>query len=208
MGRSVLIMQKYTKLKDQRKELLRLRSVNDIKRGVSKPDHKLNKELNKKIPSSVLLNSSCHMCEVTLEFDTNWAPCDARKRYYACKPCKSKKDRDVYTPRRSRSPERLEMENLRKLIWKKDNPGYVNFNNKLRAETKNCRTPAWADLDAIRAIYEEASILNKEHGPRSYHVDHIIPLQGKTVSGLHVENNLQILKASDNLAKSNKYVQQ
>ena len=68
--------------------------------------------------------------------------------------------------------------------------------------------PAWSDPEAIRKIYEDCSALNEKHGPRSYHVDHIVPLQGKTVSGLHVENNLQILKAVDNLKKSNKYVQQ
>lgn len=59
------------------------------------------------------------------------------------------------------------------------------------------RTAPWADLAAIREIYETA--LPGEH------VDHIIPLQGALVSGLHVENNLQHLDATENLSKSNAF---
>jgi hypothetical protein len=40
---------------------------------------------------------------------------------------------------------------------------------------------------------------------RPFHVDHIIPLQGKLVSGLHVHNNLQILPAGANIRKGNKF---
>jgi len=59
------------------------------------------------------------------------------------------------------------------------------------------RTPRWANLEKIKQIY-----LKRKKG---YHVDHIVPLQAKNVSGLHVENNLQYLTAKQNISKGNKY---
>lgn len=59
------------------------------------------------------------------------------------------------------------------------------------------RTPSWANLDKIKEIFKNC--------PKGYHIDHIIPLQGKLVSGLHVENNLQYLTGEENLKKQNKY---
>ena len=43
--------------------------------------------------------------------------------------------------------------------------------------------------------------MNQKH----HHVDHIIPLHGKLVSGLHVESNLQVITQAANCTKSNKY---
>ena len=59
------------------------------------------------------------------------------------------------------------------------------------------RTPAWADLEAIKKFYNNC--------PKGYHVDHIVPLQGTNVSGFHVLNNLQYLTAAENWSKGNKY---
>ena len=58
-------------------------------------------------------------------------------------------------------------------------------------------TPSWANLDIIREIYANAE---------GMHVDHIIPLQGELVCGLHVENNLQYLTPKENLQKSNTFI--
>lgn len=74
---------------------------------------------------------------------------------------------------------------------------------KRRAAKRNA-LPAWADRDAIRSIYEEAKAKIKATG-QSWHVDHIIPLSGKFVCGLHVPANLRIIPGADNLRKSNKY---
>lgn len=68
--------------------------------------------------------------------------------------------------------------------------------SKYRA-SKIDRTPSWADLDKIKEIYNNC--------PKGYHVDHIVPLQGELVSGLHVENNLQYLTMSDNCSKNNSF---
>lgn len=66
------------------------------------------------------------------------------------------------------------------------------------------RTPVWADRDAIMAIYAECERLTYETG-FAYNVDHVVPLQGELVSGLHVENNLQILLAIQNAIKGNRF---
>lgn len=65
-------------------------------------------------------------------------------------------------------------------------------------------TPAWTDLTAIKQFYIEAQQLTKETGI-PHEVDHIIPIQGKLVSGLHVPANLQILTEKQNQTKNARY---
>ena len=79
---------------------------------------------------------------------------------------------------------------------------YVARLNKRRA-VKFSATPLWADLEAIKRIYKESRRVSIETGIL-HHVDHIVPLQGGIVSGLHVEYNLQIIPAKQNLSKANK----
>jgi hypothetical protein len=63
-------------------------------------------------------------------------------------------------------------------------------------------TPVWADLEAINDFYREAARVTRETGI-PHDVDHVIPLQGKNVCGLHVETNLQVLPRAANRRKWN-----
>lgn len=71
----------------------------------------------------------------------------------------------------------------------------------LRSRRVRQAQPQWADPDAIALIYLEAQ-------RKGMHVDHIVPLKGKTVCGLHVESNLQLLQPTENLRKRNKFSQE
>lgn len=81
--------------------------------------------------------------------------------------------------------------------YKRENKGRINAANRARVAHIKRATPPWANLDAIEQMYIEAAQLGM-------HVDHVIPLRGKFVSGLHVENNLQLLPPVENHRKYNK----
>lgn len=71
------------------------------------------------------------------------------------------------------------------------------------ARHRHMRRAPWADSKAIAAMYAEARRLTAETGI-PHHVDHIVPLQGEFVSGLHVETNLRVIPGIDNIRKRNK----
>lgn len=71
---------------------------------------------------------------------------------------------------------------------------------KRRIDALRCATPAWGNKKAIKAFYSEANRLTNETGIL-HEVDHIVPIQGRKVCGLHVEHNLQILPKVENVRK-------
>ena len=91
--------------------------------------------------------------------------------------------------------------------WAKANPGNCAARCAKRRAAKLQATPPWLTeqhFADIGKFYAEAAKLQATDGIKR-HVDHIYPLQGKTVCGLHVPWNLQILTAVDNRRKSVTY---
>jgi hypothetical protein len=96
--------------------------------------------------------------------------------------------------------------NEEKADWAKRNSGRVLAWCRKRQLAKKQRTPQWLTQDdhwLIEQAYELAALRSKMFG-FPWHVDHVIPLNGKTVSGLHVPSNLQVIPGSENSRKGNR----
>lgn len=111
-----------------------------------------------------------------------------------CANCELVKDEDDFSLNKSRS---TGYNTHCKECYKDTTRSYQREYQKNRKLLKINRVPSWADRDKIKEIYHNC--------PKGYHVDHIIPLQGKLVSGLHIETNLQYLLAEDNIKKRNNF---
>lgn len=125
---------------------------------------------------------------------------------YKCKLCLSEKRKDKYVN---------DYENVRRINrkavseYQKRNKDINAAKTALYNSRKNNRTPTWLskdDISKIKSIYKMCRAISKKTEV-PHQVDHIVPLNGELVSGLHVPWNLQILPKSDNLSKSNKLIE-
>jgi hypothetical protein len=91
--------------------------------------------------------------------------------------------------------ENKEKEIARALKWTKENPESVRISRLKATTNRNLRIVGWTDFDNIKEFYQNM--------PEGMTEDHIIPLQGKKVSGLHVSWNLQYLTHKQNSEKHN-----
>lgn len=97
--------------------------------------------------------------------------------------------------------------NARCLDWQRKNPGKVREIAMRRHAVKKQRTPLWLSDEHVAEmvkIYDRAAQIQELTGIETQ-VDHIVPLQGENVSGLHVPWNLQIMSGTANRRKWNKY---
>lgn len=140
------------------------------------------------------------------------------KRYFTGKPCRNGhiSERKVANKtcvtcsaiaRSVWSEKNRHKDNSYKAKWNKDNKDKKLVLTRKRQIGKINRTPRWlTDFDKlkIKCIYSIAAMLTREN-KEPWHVDHIIPLQGKHVSGLHVPSNLQFIRGKENSKKFNKF---
>ena len=157
----------------------------------------------------------CPKCEKTLDFSSfykNKGRSDGYQGY--CKDCKKQRDRQYDSEHREkvnayarghRAKNKTHLIHL-KTYREKAKPIRAKLQMK-RKVAKLKRMPSWLtefDLLKIKCYYQVAAMYSRESG-FDWHVDHVIPLQGKNVSGLHVPSNLQIIPAIENMRKSNQY---
>lgn len=76
--------------------------------------------------------------------------------------------------------------------------------SRRRAMRIKLATPAWVDFDEIALLVLERDRLEAETG-EAHHIDHIVPIAGRNVCGLHVHHNMRVIPAIDNLRKNNKF---
>jgi 5-methylcytosine-specific restriction endonuclease McrA len=92
-------------------------------------------------------------------------------------------------------------------VWRKNNAHKKAAQQAKRRAQKRDATPIWLTEDMLKEIEyiyflaSDVGILTGEE----YHVDHIIPINGDGICGMHVPWNLQVISKDDNLRKSNKW---
>lgn len=147
-------------------------------------------------------NYTCTACELVIssrsQLKNRPKVLERKKAYY-----QNNKEHHYKQTRRWVEANRA-LANEYKYKYRRNNKTKYCFYAMKRICKKLNATPLWADLEAIQAVYAEAALITEKTGIK-HHVDHIIPLQGRLVSGLHVEYNLQIISAQDNVVKSNKF---
>lgn len=114
-----------------------------------------------------------------------------------CWDCRTIANRQATAKHRTANPNNSSEANC---VWAKRNPGKTAAQSMERRAAKLDRIVPWTEHDEIEKFYKEASSLELT-------VDHIVPLRGREVSGLHVLANLQMLTQSENSAKGNRFKQ-
>lgn len=127
---------------------------------------------------------SCKTIKLKKEFTTDTHKSDNLD--FNCKSCNKSTNKNWYNDNKDYHVQYLH-----------NNRASFNHNTAKRRAIKAAAIPSWANMEKIKDIYLNC--------PEGYHVDHIVPLQGKYVCGLHVETNLQYLTIEENLSKGNTF---
>jgi 5-methylcytosine-specific restriction endonuclease McrA len=145
--------------------------------------------------------TKCNVFKSKSEFNKNLVAKDGLQ--FRCIPCKKEQNKQTYLKNGHLWKSRKNIDGKQHYVQYKE-----HYMNKARNRLRNLemRTPQWANEFFINEAYDLARLRTQMLGT-AWHVDHIIPLQGKNVCGLHVEYNLQVIPAKENLKKSNKFLE-
>lgn len=143
---------------------------------------------------------NCTTCRIEQPV-SNFSKFHASKDGYhnQCKSCVK-----IYRSTRIKAAKEYRLNNKQKIDqqnyeWRIRNRGRRCAQQRAREEAKHKRTPKWLTQEHK----EQMIVLYIEASSKGLHVDHIVPLRGKYVSGLHVPWNLQLLTPHENLTKKN-----
>ena len=155
--------------------------------------------------------SSCKTTKEAVDFNKRVRSKDGLQTH--CRNCMKKYQKKYNTNNK-------EVNRLRVKKWREENPErnkqtareWQHKNkHKFAAKTQKRRaaklnaTPPWLNEDhkfMLEEIYELRDLRSQATGV-VHHVDHIVPLRGTAVCGLHVPWNLQVIPATDNIRKGN-----
>lgn len=155
--------------------------------------------------SKDLCSSYCRECtkaRANAAYSKNKEVHNARSNAY--RRSNMPKIREIAAKYRDKNRERI---NAYSNEWVRENRLNSTLNTAKYRSAKLQRTPNWlseSDHLRIKCYYQVAAMRSKE-SDQYWHVDHIIPLKGKLVSGLHVPNNLRVIPATENKRKTNRY---
>ena len=131
-------------------------------------------------------------CNVVLVVDKNTTQNKLDNSKYRCTECTRphhRKNEPKRDPNRDRN----------------EDPVAKSERRVMRRALKLKAVPSWACRKAITEIFRTRDALNKIYGKGAYHADHIVPLKGENVCGLHIACNLRVITAEANLRKGNRY---
>lgn len=163
------------------------------------------KEFHKRNSSPCGYKSECKECRNTNKRIYNENNKELTKAYYNTNKEKIKQRSSIwYQENKEFCKERFKINSSN---WRQNNPDKNNAKEAKRRATKLRATPKWLTKEQVKQIETEyalavwcSKVINEK-----YEVDHIVPLQGKTVCGLHVPWNLQVITSKQNREKSNKH---
>ena len=151
------------------------------------------------------LDSHCKVCKS--ELNKAYRESNPEKTKLRWKEWSSNNKERLLNSKKEYRDTNKEQVRLSQKKYRENNKHKVLSKNAKRRADKLERTPDWLTkehLEEIENFYWLAKDLEQING-EPYHVDHIVPLKGVNVSGLHVPWNLQVLPAEHNLKKGNSF---